>query len=112
MNVYMDDIRLGPSHEEEPKVPDWKNWITVRSIDNVIELLDEGLVDELSLDHDMGESRTGYDLVKWMAEYDKWPRGQIWIHSANPVGKDNMMSTITRYHPKGMKPIIGEPEYE
>lgn len=43
---------------------------------------------------------TGYDLVKWMAENDKWPVNKPKVHSANPVGRVNMQAVIDRYwHP-------------
>jgi hypothetical protein len=43
--------------------------------------------------------RNGYDLVKWMAEYDVWPKLKPRVHSANPAGAANMISTIERYWP-------------
>lgn len=109
----MDDVRPGPFDNGlagySADVSDWMDWITVRGVDNVKQLLEMGLVNKLSLDHDMGGQDTGYDLVKWMAEHNIWPKGQIWVHSANPVGRDNMIGTINRYHPDGMKAIVGEP---
>lgn len=100
MNVYMDDIRHGPDNSGYYGgyfVDDWANWIIVRGIDNVKQLLELGIVDKLSLDHDMGGDQTGYDLTKWMAEHSCWPKGDIIIHSANPVGAENMKCTIDRY---------------
>ena len=88
------------------------DWMTVRSIESVKYLLSQRIVNKLSLDHDMGDigdSGTGYDLVKWMAETNTWPDGQIWVHSANPVGAKNMVGTINRYHPDDMKAITGNP---
>lgn len=96
MNVYMDDVRPGPnsfSHDDN-----WSSWVVVRSVHNTKKLLQWGQVNHLSLDHDMGEGQeSGYDLVKWMAENDIWPTGEITVHSANPVGAENMRATIERY---------------
>lgn len=114
-NVYMDDVRPGPFYNGQqeygypPDPADWADWVTVRSIANVKRFLEMGLVNKLSLDHDMGSDATGYDLVLWMAEHGHWPKGQIWVHSANPVGRDKMMGTIERYHPTNLKPIMGNP---
>jgi len=107
----MDDIRHGPDvgSLQEYDLKDWMDWIIVRSVDNTKRLLELGLVNKLSLDHDMSSESTGYDLAKWMAEFGHWPKGEIWVHSANPVGRDNIVATIKRYHPDGMVPVIGDP---
>jgi hypothetical protein len=90
MNIFMDDVRSGPTE---------KSWVVVRGVENVKILLEAGLVDDMSLDHDMGyKQQTGYDLVKWMAENDCWPKGDIVIHSANIVGAENMKCMIDNYY--------------
>lgn len=107
-NVYLDDMRAGPINTDGGVLigdaaygfswPDWHNWIICRSVDQVKILLHNGLVDNLSLDHDLGQDLpTGYDLVKWMVENDCWPKGDITIHSANPVGAKNMKEMVDRY---------------
>ena len=55
-------------------------------------------VEVISLDHDLGEEKTGYDVVKFMAEENIWP-SVVKVHSMNPVGRDNMLSVINRYKP-------------
>lgn len=40
---------------------------------------------------------TGYDFVKWMAGVGLWPEHKPAVHSANPVGKANMIAVIDRY---------------
>jgi len=42
---------------------------------------------------------TGYDLVKWMAENEVWPKNKPTVHSDNPVGRKNMLGVIDRYGP-------------
>src|SRR5688572_4381266 len=91
MKIYLDD--------ERNPTPTWGNeWVIVRRVKDVQTLLLAGLVDQLSLDHDLGENEpTGYDLCKWMAEHNIWPQVACTIHSANPVGMQNMKATIDRY---------------
>jgi len=86
-DVYMDDVRNAPH-----------GWKLTRTLDDTKALLIAGLVDQLSLDHDMGEfSPTGMDLVDWMVQTRHWPKFKPVVHSANPVGKLRMQMTIERY---------------
>jgi len=107
-NVYLDDIRSGPINSAGGQLigsdaygftyPDWHQWVVCRSMKCVQELLECGLVRDLSLDHDLGEDLpTGYDLCKWMVESNYWPKGDIFIHSQNPVGMRNMKELVDRY---------------
>jgi hypothetical protein len=54
----------------------------------------------LSLDHDLGEDiPTGYDLLNWLerdivADMEFRPQISFRIHSANPVGRENMARVI------------------
>lgn len=43
----------------------------------------------LFLDHDLGESKTGYDIINLMLNTSNIP-GHIIIVSSNPVGRDNI----------------------
>jgi hypothetical protein len=91
MRVWLDDLRI----------PD-NSWIWVKNVPDAQAVLEFHVerIAVLSLDHDLGEDTpTGYDLTKWMAEFNVWPRGEIRIHSGNPVGVENMRSTILRYGP-------------
>lgn len=42
---------------------------------------------------------TGYDIVKYCCENNLWPSKVLRIHSANPIGFDNMTALIDRYSP-------------
>lgn len=97
MNVYMDDARSGPiSYTDD----DFDEWVIVRSVNNVKTLLGLNVVDDLSLDYDMGEGMpTGMDLAKWIVEHNTWPKGIITIHSSDPVGAENMKSLIDQHRP-------------
>jgi hypothetical protein len=81
-----------------------------------------GNIEEISLDHDLGESaiaeyyanakpnntlnydnileKTGMDSCKFLVEESvetNTPLPQVYVHSSNPVGRVNMMSLINNY---------------
>lgn len=97
--VWLDDERPMPKEYN----------VHVKSACEAIKMIKEGQVGEISLDHDLGEETTttrwsdrfnrflavgtGYDVAKFLEEgaYTKTVRPIVWnIHSANPVGRDNM----------------------
>jgi hypothetical protein len=112
IRLYLDDVRKPPDDGGGP-------WTICRTAEEARAVLLAGPVEEASLDHDLGEfddcanafpprgyqvvtntchhRMTGYDLVKWMAEHDVWPRHKPRVHSANPAGAANMRATIERY---------------
>jgi hypothetical protein len=63
--------------------------------DEVIALLETGRIEELSLDHDLGDDNrgTGYDVILWLEEAVAL-RGfvppRITVHSANPTAAERM----------------------
>ena len=93
--LYLDDIR-------NPKT---KGWTIVRNYYEFVKEIDEhGLPDEISFDHDLGEdAKTGYDCAKWLCEYC-WMNGipipPYNVHSANPVGRDNIIGILKSYEEK------------
>ena len=98
-NLYLDD-------ERSPKTTPANNqpWIVCRSMNEAIEKITElGVPDQVSLDHDLGFNTfsktnlpSGYDFVKWFANYlQEQPDVDVHnikfnVHSANPVGAKNM----------------------
>lgn len=88
MNLWLDDIR------EEP--PEWNRAYTA---EEAIEAIQGGEIEALSLDHDLGENLHGVDVAKWLESEDRgngndlWPN-QIFIHSSNSVGRENMRRII------------------
>jgi len=102
INLFLDDIRNCPD-----------NFILVKTVSQLIYKLDElkeldQEVNIISLDHDLGENEpTGYDFVKYLIEsgnYDPsvYPK-QIFLHTANGVGRDNMFKLLERYKPEWVK---------
>lgn len=92
MKIWLDDMRDAPD----------ETWIVVRSASECIKTLAGVMnVEELSLDHDLGddEDGTGYTVVVVL---ESWAYNgatehipdKIGIHSANPVGRKNMQAAI------------------
>ena len=88
MKIFLDDIRTPPDD----------SWTLIKSAEMTIKLLKLGVVEELSLDHDLGRKKTGHDVLLWMekavVKESFTPPSNIVIHSANPVGRKNMQATI------------------
>ncbi len=88
--LYLDDLRNPPD----------TGWIVVRTYQEFVNWIEtNGLPGCISFDHDLGEEKTGYDAVKWMCNWilDRVVSGaslelpEITVHSANPVGKENII---------------------
>ena len=93
--LYLDDLRF----------PRAEGWEIVRSYDNFVFWIEEnGLPDEVSFDHDLGEDiKTGYDCAKWLCSYcydNALPFPSWNIHSANPVGVENIKQLIYSFERK------------
>lgn len=88
MKVYLDDERPAPS-----------GWILVSWPDEAIKLLETGEVEEISLDHDLGDDErgTGYDVVLWIEEAvmtREFRPPKIHVHSANLSARQKMEAGI------------------
>ena len=80
-----------------------EEWIIVRDYLQFINWITQnGLPELISFDHDLGESdeRTGMDCAKWLVEYcldNKLQLPQWAVHSANPVGYDNIKGLFLNF---------------
>jgi hypothetical protein len=88
MKVYLDDERPTP-----------EGWVGVRWPTEAIALLQAGGVEELSLDHDLGDDGrgTGYDVVLWIEEavaIRGFMPPRIRVHSANSSARQKMLAGI------------------
>jgi hypothetical protein len=106
-NVFLDDVREGYNNAFDAVNAGWEDWVVVRHTDHVKTLLKADLVNEMSLDHDMGNNSetgqgnpTGNMLAKWMEQNNIWPDGMIYVHSANPVGAKAIMETVKKHNEK------------
>jgi len=94
MKVYLDDLRPTPS-----------GWTHVYWPDEAIALLKTGQVDEISLDHDLGDDErgTGNDVILWIEEavaIENFKPPKISIHSANSAARIKMelgIASIQRF---------------
>ena len=93
MKVFLDDVRNPPNG----------GWVCIRSVAEAIMLIDEGVVEVMSLDHDLGDTEhdpewTGNTVVNYIerkvAEDDTYNPPNLMIHSANPIGRMNMQAGI------------------
>ena len=100
MRMFLDDIRE-PQNDYD---------VIVRSYDEAVELVKQnGIPTFISFDHDLGcdeignISKNGYDFAKWLVDMDienihKFPNNFTFdIHSANPIGKNNIKSILNNY---------------
>jgi NAD+-processing family protein with receiver domain len=92
MNIWLDDMRKPPT-----------GWAWAKNYDEFVTLIEDGPVDLISLDFDLGiysgEQLDGDHALAYVQENDLWPRLGIGVHSANPVGANAMVHTIERYGP-------------
>ena len=95
INLYVDDLRDCP-----------EGFQVARTMEEAIDILETKQVDILSLDHDLGEDSnrnllpTGYDLVKLFCERGLHAN-RIYLHTDNPVGRDNMYHTLKAAQRRG-----------
>ncbi len=96
--IFMDDVRDPPD--------DGNPWIVVRDAHmawlHINVAISIGISVVASLDHDLGEDTpTGYDMLNWLerrivtgSKINPNTKLEFKIHSANPVGRDNMTRAI------------------
>jgi len=88
MKIFLDDVRSSPP-----------GWIRAYWPDDVIELLKSGNVEELSLDHDLGDDSrgTGYTVLLWIEEMvvlRNFSAPLIHVHTANISARKKMIMAV------------------
>lgn len=92
MKLYIDDLR-SPSG----------SWMVARTYNDAIAALDAfwNKIEEISVDHDLSEDKTGYDIAKyieWQIEVNgRKPIPKMYTHSANPAGSKNINAVFNKY---------------
>ena len=91
IKIWLDDERPMPGNYN----------IHIKTAWEAIEVLKQGRVTAISLDHDLGppEAGSGYDVAKWIEEQafhkkDQSPDLIVSIHTDNPVGRQNIKYAI------------------
>lgn len=98
INLFLDDIRNCK----------FNDFIIARSYEECIDFINKNKINTLSLDHDLGTKETGYDVCKYIVckkeedNIDLWPN-EIYLHTDNPVGRQNMFQLLNRYAPEKTK---------
>ncbi len=93
LRLWLDDIRAAPNgYVLAHSVNEAKNIILEAERNGVEKFI-------LDLDHDLGDyakdGGDGIKLIDWLAETERYY--DVYLHSANPVGRYNMQMTINRY---------------
>lgn len=96
VKLWHDDVRPPPDG----------SWVWVRTNTEAKEIMSRTVVDEASLDHDLGcepedglyargssPAGTGLDLCRWMVDHDLVPR-RVTVHSWNPAGAEAMCDAL------------------
>ncbi|TAL98648.1 MAG: hypothetical protein EPN73_01605 [Paraburkholderia sp.] len=93
--LFIDDIR-------DPASPDW---VIARNSAMAIAIIEaNGCPAEISFDHDLGGDDTAMPVVKRLIELDLDAAGayipphfHFSVHSANPVGRENIRALLAQY---------------
>lgn len=86
MRMWLDDVRTAP-----------EGWVWVKTYQQAITCLEGNNVVQVSLDHDLGEEKTGYNVAQWIEERAaSGNMGKIlWsVHSANTVGRKRIEAAM------------------
>lgn len=110
-NLFLDDIREpnGSKHLIEKVLSPYdgpyildeiysREFIVAKNYDQFVECIDKhGMPEYVLFDHDLGEDKTGYDCAKYLVDYciyNKLEFPDFCVHSANPVGRENIIKYI------------------
>lgn len=104
-NLFIDDERYPVNVTwGSPEFYNQFPWTIARTMTQVQDLVHEwGFPSFISFDHDLGDGEpTGKDIANWLIEYDldhrtMPPDFQFYVHSRNPVGKQNIESILKSY---------------
>lgn len=89
--LFLDDIRQTP--------PDYERVCSYQEFTRFI--LENGLPDVISFDHDLGEGKSGFDCAKFLVDYcldQNITFISFQVHSQNPVGRQNIESLLSNFN--------------
>lgn len=121
--LFLDDERY-PKQVTWVDLPLY-DWTIVRNYNEFVKIITkQGLPKAISFDHDLAiehypfmepdggisnpttisyesyREKTGYDAAKWLVEYcryHKTPLPEYYIHTMNPVGRENIRVTLNEF---------------
>jgi len=118
-NLFLDDIRYPRMVFNYINDTDYNklSWVIVRSYDEFINYIKINKIPNLiSFDHDISDEhysptnthyeKTGYDALKWLCDYSLYnnlPLPKIKFHTANPIGKKNMITYLNNFQKHNKK---------
>lgn len=97
MKLWLDDERDPKSNKIQSLFGADGDEIWVKTIEQAIYYLKQGIVESISLDHDLGYQKTGLDLANWIEEnaFNGNLERLIWsVHSRNPVGAKKITQAL------------------
>lgn len=114
MKVFLDDNIESTVHTFRNTPP---GWVGVKTPEEAIELLAQGQVTCISLDHDLclPEPRNGYAVVQWLEEQvavHGFKPPIIWVHTANTSAEQKMLAGIQAIHRFANIPYTFHPVWE
>ena len=97
-HIWLDDFR-------SPMIPQTENIAWVKTYDEFVAQV-KAFGKDISIcivhfDHDLGEGKNGYDCAKWLVNWcmdNGYKAPSYEIHSANPVGAENIKSIFESYY--------------
>ena len=107
--LFLDDIR--DIWQVYPDIADDRDWKKALDYNEFCKIITKyGMPYFISFDHDLGDKqyyglydneKTGYDCAKWLVNYcidNKLKLPKYKCHSANPVGRDNILGILDNYY--------------
>jgi len=93
IRIWLDDLRTPPV-----------GWVWVKDSASAIETLAEFQklgtdYEVISFDHDLGGDDTSRRVMMWIIENEFFPTSEVFVHTANPVGRTWLVGTAERYMP-------------
>ena len=86
--LWVDDIRKPPDVGFADKIED-SQWLWVGDYEEAKIALSVYEFETISLDFDLGEGKTGLDILIWAHNHGLCPE-KVLFHSQNPVGRARM----------------------
>lgn len=110
--LFLDDIRYPKDAYQYTgqEIFQRKDWHIAQNYQEFVDwILENGLPDMISFDHDLADlkkidqdsvEKTGYDCAKWLVEYcmdHDLELPDFYCHSMNPVGKQNIEGLLHNF---------------